>query len=114
MNGLLGMSVDYTITIGNIIEIAAIIGGGLLVLITLKNDVTALKTGAAALKDDLGHMQAEIKKLGEILVNLSDIRGEIKVLAIRVTTSEQDIRELRHGHGFIQHRSQAGIDGEYP
>jgi hypothetical protein len=97
--------IDYTITIGNIIEIASIVGGGLAVLWTLKADVTALKL-------DLTAMQTEIKKLGEILVNLADIRGEIRVLETRVTASEQDIRELRHGHGQV--RGPAGLEREYP
>jgi hypothetical protein len=96
--------IDYTITIGNIIEIASIVGGGLAVLWTLKADVTALKL-------DLTAMQTEIKKLGEILVNLADIRGEIRVLETRVTASEQDIRELRHGHGLL--RGPAGQAREY-
>jgi len=106
------LTLDYTITIGNMIEIAAIIGGGLLVLITMKHDVGTLKLGSAALKLELNSMQVEIKKLGDILVNLADIRGEIRVLAARLSATEQDIRELRHGDGFIQGRR--GIDREYP
>ncbi len=97
--------IDYTITIGNIIEIGAIVGGGLLVLLTLKADVNTLKS-------DLASMQVEIKKLGDILVNLADIRGEIKVLDSRITATEQDVRELRHGDGFI--KGSRGIDREFP
>lgn len=105
------MVIDYTITIGNIIEIGSIVGGGILVLWTLKADVNTLKTGAKTLKDDLWAMQVEIKKLGDILVNLADIRGEIRVLGTRLTASEQDIREMRHGDGFV--KGSRGIDREY-
>jgi hypothetical protein len=98
------MVVDYTITLGNIIEIGSIIGGGVLVLLTLKNDVKSLKR-------DFAGMQDEIKKLGEILINLADIRGEIKVLNTRVAATEQDIRELRHGDGFV--KGPRGVDREY-
>lgn len=105
------MVIDYTITIGNIIEIGSIVGGGILVLWTLKADVNTLKTGAKTLKDDLAAMQSEIKKLGDILVNLADIRGEIRVLGTRITSAEQDIRELRHGDGFV--KGPRGIDHEY-
>lgn len=105
------MVIDYTITIGNIIEIASIVGGGILVLWTLKADVSTLKIGAKTLKDDLGLMQNEIKKLGEILINLADIRGDVRVLGNRVTTTEQDIRELRHGEGFIK---GPRLEREYP
>lgn len=105
------MVIDYTITIGNIIEIASIVGGGFLVLFTLKADVNTLKSGARALKGDLAAMQAEIKKLGDILVNLADIRGDIKSLSTRVSATEEDIRELRRGHGFIT--GPRGIEREY-
>jgi hypothetical protein len=106
------MVVDYTITIGNIIEISAMIGGGLLVLVTLRTDVKSLKAGTKALKLDFEAMQSEIKKLGEILINLADIRGEIRVLGTRITANEQDIREMRHGDGFV--RGPRGLDREYP
>lgn len=106
------MVIDYTISVGNLIQIGAIIGGGLLVLLALKNDVKALKDGATNLKGDLKQMQAEIKKLGDILVNLADIRGEIRVLDTRVTAAEQDIREMRHGQGFVQ--GPRGVDREFP
>ncbi|QOG20476.1 hypothetical protein [Bradyrhizobium sp. SEMIA] len=107
-----GPAIDYTITIGNIIEILSIVGGGVLVLMTLKTDVSALKSGARGLKADIAAMQAELKKLSDVLISLADIRGEIKVLDTRLTGAEQDIRELRHGDGFVQGRR--GIDRQYP
>jgi hypothetical protein len=48
--------IDYTITIGNIIEISAIVGGGLLALVTLRSTVNNLK-------DDMIDMKEEIKKV---------------------------------------------------
>lgn len=103
--------IDYTVTLGNIIEIGSIILGGCAVLWTLKGDVRILKAGADTLKLDLSAMQAEIKKLGEIMVNLADIRGDIKGLGIRLTMAEQDIREMKHGKGFVQ--GPRGVDVEY-
>lgn len=105
------MAIDYTITIGNIIEIGSIVGGGILVLWALKADVSALKSGAQTLKNDFTQIQVEIKKLGDILVNLADIRGEIRVHDTRITAAEQDIRELRHGDGFV--KGPRGVDREY-
>lgn len=91
--------IEQTITIGNIIEILSIIAGGLTVFITLKNTVSNIK-------DDVSGMQTEIKKLADIITKMA-------VTDIRLTNVEQDIRELRHGEGFVRgHR--ASIDGEYP
>lgn len=98
-----GMVIDYTITMGNLIEISSIIGGGILVLTTLKSDVSALKTGANEVRFDLGEMQAEIKKIGEVLITQADQNRRIMHL-------EEDVRELRHGHGFIRE----AIEREYP
>lgn len=106
MNELFGM-IEPTITLGNIIEIGSIIAGGLAVLITLKNNV-------AVLKSDVAGMQKEIQKIGEILVKMADLRGEIGELRVRVTAAEKDIRELRHGEGFIRGNFNRSIDGEYP
>ncbi len=101
----IGLMIEQTITVGNIIEIAAIIGGGITVFITLRNTV-------ANIKDDVAGMQLEIKKLGEILIAQANIRGEIKVIESRMLAAEQDIRELRHGDGFV--KGNRGIEREYP
>lgn len=93
MSGFLSI-IDPTVTLGNLIEIASIIGGGLLVLIRLNNNVVRLT-------NDVGGMQLEIKKLGDILIAQANIRGEIQGITTRLSTAEQDIRELRHLEGFV-------------
>lgn len=97
--------IEQTITIGNIIEIVSIIAGGITVFVTLRNTVTNIKT-------EVTGMQIEIKKLGDILIAQADMRGDMRVLENRVTATEQDIRELRHGKGFVQ--GPRGIDREFP
>lgn len=91
--------IDPTVTLGNIIEITSILGGGLLVLVKLNNSVTVLKT-------DVALMQREIVKIGDVLTKLA-------VTETRLSNIEQDIRDLRHGDGFIRDRRNS-IDGEYP
>lgn len=97
--------IDPTVTLGNLIEIASIIGGGLLVIIRLNNNVVKLTT-------DVGGMQVEIKKLGDILIAQANLRGEIQGMSTRLSMAESDIRDLRKGDGFI--RGTHGIDREYP
>jgi len=97
------MIVDATITIGNIIEIATIAGGGLIASMTVKNSVNNLKGDLHNMKSDFSDMKTEIKKVGEVLVQLA-ITGQ------RLTNIEQDIKELKHGEGFIQ----KAINREYP
>ena len=91
------MVIDATITIGNVIEISVIAAGGLITIITLKNRISGITT-------DLVDMKQEIKKVGEVLVKMA-------ITDQRVTNLERDVRELRHGDGFI--RGRPGIDKEY-
>jgi len=91
------MVIDYTITVGNIVEIATICGGGFAVFITLRNNV-------ANLKSDVEGVQTDIKKIGDVLITQADQNRRIMHL-------EDDVRELRHGHGFV--RGGGGVDREY-
>lgn len=58
-------------------------------------------------------VKAEIIKLADVLVKMADMRGELRVLDNRIANVEQDIRELRHGEGFVTGARRAGTDGEY-
>jgi hypothetical protein len=78
-----------------------------------------LSSRLSSLETSMGSIQGEIKKLGEVLIRMADIGGEIKVLRServatdsRVLALENDFRELRHGRGFVQ--GPRGIDREYP
>ena len=93
------MNIVYDITIGNLVEIASIIGGGILVMVTLRGDV-------ANMKAEVTEIQHEIKKIGDVLINQADQNR-------RLIHLEEDLREMRHGRGFIQNRSAGGIDGVY-
>lgn len=54
-----------------------------------------------SIEQTLQALQDEIKKLGEILIKLADMRGEIRSLEGRMDRTEDDIRELRHGEGYV-------------
>jgi prefoldin subunit 5 len=58
------MIVDYTITIGNMIEIAAMVGGGILVILRMNNNLVSIKS-------DVSEMQDEIKALGKVLTQMA-------------------------------------------
>jgi len=71
----------------------------------LSGRLTSIETGMETVRE-------EIKKLGDVLIKMADMRGELRVLDTRMVAAEKDIRELRHGEGFV--RGQRGIDKEYP
>lgn len=104
-------------TFANALTVLLFIGSAGSVIVTLRVTVNFLKAEFADLKQstrkDISGIQTEIKQIGEILINQADMRGEIKVLDTRLASAEQDIRELRHGNGFIR-GPRRGIEGEYP
>jgi hypothetical protein len=65
------------------------------------------KPSIGNIKIDMTDMKEEIKKVGQVLVTLA-------VTTTRLDNAEQDIRDLKHGRGFITPRSEGGINGEYP
>lgn len=87
--------IDYTITMGNIIEITTIAGGGLILLIK-QNGVIG------NMKDAIKGIQAEVAKIGILMTNNA-------VLQQRVLNVEEDVRDLKRGKGYIS----KDIDGEY-
>jgi hypothetical protein len=101
--------IDYSITIGNIIEICVIGGGGVAALAVMKNTIAALKDNVTEMKretkTEFAGIQSEIKKIGEVLINQADQNR-------RIIHLEDDVRELRHGEGFV--KGPRGIDREYP
>jgi hypothetical protein len=103
------VSLDLTITVGTIVETIVLGGGGIAAIVTLKNAVVTLKeevtTTKRENKEQFAGIQTEIKKIGEVLVQQADQNR-------RIIHLEDDVRELRHGEGFV--RGPRGIDREYP
>lgn len=56
-------------------------------------------------KESIAGIQAEIKKIGDVLINQADQNR-------RIIHLEDDVREIRHGRGFVQ--GIGGVDREYP
>jgi hypothetical protein len=88
--------IDPTITIGNVIEIGTIVTGGFVTFALLRSTVIQLKAEVTELKTD-------VRELNKVVINMA-------VADRRIMAVEEDIRELRHGRGFVN----TSIDGEWP
>jgi len=101
------MILDATITIGNIIEIGTIAVGGIIAIVQVKGSVSSLKKEISLeldfMKSDFTEMKSEIKRFSDVLIKMA-------VTDQRLLGVEQDVRELKHGRGFVQH----DVNGEYP
>lgn len=64
----------------------------------------SIERGKRETKESIDRIQTEIKKIGEVLINQADQNR-------RIIHLEDDVRELRHGRGFVQ--GPRGVDREY-
>jgi hypothetical protein len=96
--------IDYTITVGNIIETAVILSGGIMVMVRLNNNVTKLGFDMAA-------VQNEIAKIGQLMTQVAVQKERMDSLGAQLNRLDIRYDELRHGSGFV--RGAAGIDREY-
>lgn len=85
--GELSMVIDWHISIGTIIEVLSILGGGVFFLWGMKNRVEQMSVEIADLKKEIG-------KLADILTSLALQNQAINQI-------NKTIDELRHGIGFI-------------
>lgn len=110
------MVVDFTWNIGVIVQIAVLIGGGIITLAVLKSTVSTIKVEMASTKitndKKFDAIQDELKKMGEILIGMARFDERISSLDSRVTTHGRKIDDLSRGRGFIR-GDRASIDGEY-
>lgn len=89
------LMIDSTITVGNIIEICVLLGGGAIFLIKQSDTVKYILSEVKTVKDDI----KDLKKLAT----------DTAVINNRIANLEEDFRELKHGRGFVQN----GLNGEW-
>lgn len=61
---------------------------------SVKQRLTSIETAIVA-------MQTDFKELTKVLVDLASLRVELSAMSSRLNRAEDDIRELRHGEGFV-------------
>ncbi len=86
------VAIDYTITVGNIGEIASIIVGGVYAIASIRSNIGLLKT-------EVGGMQTEIKKIAELMKAVAVQDVKIDNISERLNLLDKRYDELRHGAG---------------
>lgn len=78
---------DFSINVGVIVQTVIFVGGGLIAFGILKRTVT--------------EMEQEIVEIKKDQKDLTKTLAQIAVQDSRLNRLEQDLRDLRHGRGFI-------------
>lgn len=85
---------DSVATILQILQILAIIGVGISAWIALRVAQATLSATVTSLSTDIIDIKADLKKFGDVLVTMA-------VTSKRLDNLEEDVRDLKHGEGFI-------------
>lgn len=88
------LAMDWTINVGHLLQILAIIGGGLWMFFTLRADVRVLTVDVHNLERAQAALSEAFKQLGIILT-------QVAVQDNRLNMVEKSVDELRHGDGYI-------------
>lgn len=108
------MNFDPTLTFGAVMIIISQIGSMFWFAARLDKRIDILSLHVTNLSNRVDAQGSDIKEHAKIGERFVSLEGRATNHASLLTTLQRDISDLRHGNGFIQNRSQGGIDGEYP
>jgi hypothetical protein len=100
----MGVTFEWTLKFGDVLTLlgALVVAGSF--LYRRGGSETGVQVTLQQLAGDFANMQIEIKKISDVLINQADQNR-------RIIHLEEDVRDLRHGKGFVQ--GPRGIDREY-
>lgn len=101
-------SVDID-TILKLAEIVSIIGGGGMVAFRLGRTTSRVEASLNIQNKILESQSEEITSLKLETRKIGDVLTAIAVQGTRIQRVEDDLRELKHGRGFVRNK----IEGEY-
>lgn len=88
------MMFEWTISTGNLITIAAQVGTIIWMFLSMRADISVLRS-------DIGHIEKRQDSLNDAFKQLGTILTEVAVQDNRLNMVERNIEEFRHGKGFI-------------
>jgi len=107
-------TLDVALKVGEIIAIVGSVGIG---LFTVGRSTSRVELSLLNQAKDIAGMQAEIKKLSEIIVLQAIQTTKLDSLNDNYILLHRTVEDLRRGNGWITKRPgerKPGIDGEYP
>lgn len=86
--------IDWTFNVGTLIQIAVLVGGIFAFIYSVKGDVTTMKGNVTDIKE-------ELKELRKVFTTQVDHDGRLSRVEKDIADLRADIKELRHGEGFV-------------
>lgn len=101
------MVFDTTITFGNLVTAIAILAGWIGAFYKLGGRLDVMNQRLTSVEEAVRNHRDTSERLA-VIETRQATHGQMIVIA------QQDIRDLKHGRGFIRDRADDGINGEYP
>lgn len=86
--------IDWNLNIGTIVQILVLASGALAFIFAVKGDV-------AGMKEDMTDIKQELKELREVFTTQVDHDGRLLRVEQDIRDMRSDIKEMRHGEGFV-------------
>lgn len=100
-------SFDPTITFGAVLNALVLLVGFAVAFTRIGGRIDLLSQRLGAVEDALKSHRDTSERLA-IIETRQATHGQM------IARCQEEVSELRHGRGFVQARSQGGLDGEYP
>jgi len=88
-------TIEYAISLGNILTILAVVGSVFTFIWTMKSDILTIRIDVSYLQDSLKTLTETFQQLGKILT-------QIAVQDQRINMVEKRVDEIAHGKGLVQ------------
>lgn len=86
--------IDWSVSVGNLLQILVIVTGGVSVFFTLRSDVRVIRHDMQNMKERQDALNEAFKQLGTILT-------QVAIQDQRLVQMADEIKELKHGRGFV-------------
>lgn len=86
--------VDWSITLGNMIEIVVIAVGGIVFAVRMQGRVDLLAL-------EVTHVKDQLKLMAQSFDQVSDVLTKVALQDQRIVNLERRLEELAHGEGFV-------------
>jgi hypothetical protein len=90
-------SIEYSVSLGNIITIFSVVGSVMALLYNMKGDISIVK-------HDIHYLQESHKALTEAFTQLGRVLTQVAVQDQRINMLEKRVDEIAHGDGLVNKR----------
>ena len=95
------MTIDWTVSIGNMLTAVGFLGGGMLFVFTMRGDIRLFAQRINFMEKQMDAVERQLASMAELLNQIAVEKVRLDNMSIRITELYQNYEELRRGRGHI-------------